>query len=100
MQFDCFDWDDGNWPKCGKHGVSQAEIEAVLGNRASQIFPDTAHGLIEVRELAIGVSPLNGHAMAIFFTRRAIDGGVLLRPASARYMHDKEVRKYEQTRRS
>jgi len=22
-----FDWDDGNWPKCGKHGVSRAEIE-------------------------------------------------------------------------
>jgi uncharacterized DUF497 family protein len=23
-----FDWDDGNWPKCGKHGVSKEEIES------------------------------------------------------------------------
>ena len=25
-----FDWDDGNWPKCGKHRVSREEIEQVL----------------------------------------------------------------------
>jgi hypothetical protein len=25
-----FDWDTGNWEKCQKHGVSIAEIEAVL----------------------------------------------------------------------
>ena len=25
-----FEWDQGNWPKCGKHGVSRAEIEYVL----------------------------------------------------------------------
>lgn len=25
-----FDWDEGNWPKCGKHGVSREEIEQVL----------------------------------------------------------------------
>ena len=30
VKIDGFDWDDGNWPKCGKHGVSQAEIEQVL----------------------------------------------------------------------
>jgi uncharacterized DUF497 family protein len=24
-----FQWDDGNWPKCAKHGVSKAEIEEV-----------------------------------------------------------------------
>ena len=22
-----FDWDSGNWPKCGKHGVTKKEIE-------------------------------------------------------------------------
>ena len=27
MRIDGFDWNDGNWPKCGKHGVSGAEIE-------------------------------------------------------------------------
>ena len=30
MKIAGFDWDDGNWPKCGKHGVSRAEIEQVL----------------------------------------------------------------------
>jgi predicted DNA binding CopG/RHH family protein len=30
MRFAGFDWDEGNWPKCGKHGVSRAEIEQVL----------------------------------------------------------------------
>ena len=29
-----FEWDAGNWPKCGKHGVSKAEIEFVLGGVA------------------------------------------------------------------
>jgi len=27
MKIAGFDWDDGNWPKCGKHGVSRTEIE-------------------------------------------------------------------------
>ncbi len=100
MEFDGFDWDDGNWPKCGKHGVSKAEIEGVLSAPGTTIFPDVAHGLTEIREIAVGTSPDTGHAMAIFFTRRIDSGRLLLRPVSARYMqHEKEVRKYEQTRR-
>ena len=46
-----FDWDDGNWTKCGKHGVSVEEIEQVLlGNPAvmSDPHPD------EPRMRAIG----------------------------------------------
>ena len=27
MKFTGFEWDDGNWPKCGKHGVTREEIE-------------------------------------------------------------------------
>ncbi len=30
MEFATFDWDIGNWPKCGKHGVSREDIEHVL----------------------------------------------------------------------
>jgi uncharacterized DUF497 family protein len=30
MNISGFDWDNGNWPKCGKHGVSKEEIEQVL----------------------------------------------------------------------
>lgn len=25
-----FDWDSGNWPKCGKHGVTKEEIKEVF----------------------------------------------------------------------
>ena len=28
--FDGFDWDDGNWPKCARHGLSKEEIESVF----------------------------------------------------------------------
>jgi len=30
MRIAGFDWDDGNWLKCSKHGVSHEEIEYVL----------------------------------------------------------------------
>ena len=30
MEFDGFDWDDGNREKCQRHGVSIAEIEHAL----------------------------------------------------------------------
>ncbi len=43
MKIAGFDWDDGNWPKCGKHGVTREEIEQVFtGTPAVQPdpFPD------------------------------------------------------------
>ncbi len=33
MKIAGFAWDSGNWPKCGKHGVSRQEIEQVLLGR-------------------------------------------------------------------
>jgi len=30
MEIAGFDWDSGNWPKCGKHGVSREEIERLF----------------------------------------------------------------------
>ena len=30
MKFSGFEWDRGNWPKCGKHGVSREEIEEIF----------------------------------------------------------------------
>jgi len=40
MKIAGFDWDDGNWPKCGKHGVSLEEIEQVLPGTAVMPDPD------------------------------------------------------------
>ena len=34
-----FDWDEGNWPKCGKHGVSREEIEEFFASVPS-VMPD------------------------------------------------------------
>ena len=45
-------WDHGNWPKCGKHGVSKTEIEQALANDP-MTKPDRM-GTEEVRFNAIG----------------------------------------------
>lgn len=94
MKISGFQWDQGNWPKCGKHGVSRAEIETLfVGNFAS--YPDVAHSHKEERHLAIGAVP-NGRWLLVAFTLRIVAGETMLRPVSARYMHKKEVGRYEQ----
>ncbi len=49
----------------------------------------------EARFLAIGKSPQR-RWLFVAFTLRNGDGGTLIRPISARYMHMKEVEHYEQ----
>ncbi|MTE02157.1 BrnT family toxin [Paracoccus sp. YIM 132242] len=91
MKIAGFDWDEGNWPKCGKHGVSQKEIEEVfIGTPAvlADPFPD------EARKRAIGKSA-TGRYVFVVFMLRDIDGQTKLRPISARYMHQKEIAHYE-----
>ena len=86
-----FDWDEGNWPKCGKHGVPQTEIEEVFtGTPAVQVdpFPE------ETRMRAIGKSAAGRYVFVVFMLRE-IDGQMKLRPISARYMHEKEIAHYE-----
>lgn len=91
MKFAGFDWDDGNWPKCGKHGVSREEIEQVLLG-APAVLDDPHPG--EPRTKAIGRTQA-GRYVFLVFTLREIDGESLLRPISARYMHQKEIDRYE-----
>ena len=86
-----FDWDDGNWPKCGKHGVSKNEIEQViLGNPAVLADPNPS----EARMRAIGKTA-SGRYVFMAFTLRKLLGNMVLRPVSARYMHQKEIDHYE-----
>jgi uncharacterized DUF497 family protein len=89
-----FDWDDGNWPKCAKHGLAKADIESVFLRRVGTTGDPSA---LENRFRAVGPAP-NGRMAFIVFTIRERDGRSLVRPISARYMHDKEVRRYEQTK--
>jgi len=53
LPVDGFDWDEGNWPKCGGHGLTREEIEDVFLH-APDVFPDVAHSTTETRHLAIG----------------------------------------------
>jgi len=53
MKIDGFDWDEGNWPKCARHGVSKAEIEFVLLGDP-QVLPDRTLLSAETRFNAVG----------------------------------------------
>jgi len=90
MKIGGFDWDNGNWPKCGKHGVSREEIERLFLDGAAVVAPDLKHSTpTESRHIAAG--RVDGRAMFVVFAFR----GELVRPISARYMHPKEASNYE-----
>jgi uncharacterized protein len=89
-----FSWDDANRNKCQKHGVSVEEIEYVLAHAATLIVPALTGANPEPRLLAIGRTQ-GGRYTFVVFTPRSVRGDITLRPISARYMHRKEIRKYE-----
>ncbi len=88
-----FDWDDGNWAKCRKHGVSAADIETAFA-RPIAVLPDPTHSRAEERFKAIGTTS-GGRHLLIAFTFRRKGGALVIRPISARYMHRKEIEHYE-----
>jgi uncharacterized DUF497 family protein len=71
-----FVWDDGNWPKCGNPAVM------------SDPHPD------EPRMRAIGRTKAGRFVFLVFMLRQD-DVKTLLRPISARFMHQKEIDHYE-----
>jgi uncharacterized DUF497 family protein len=95
MEFDGFNWDDGNRDKCQKHGVSLVEIEGVF-HRPVLILPDRENPMSEQRFRVIGSSP-EGRKIFLVFTWRQHEGAQLIRPISARYMHRPEVEHYEKS---
>lgn len=88
-----FDWDEGNWPKCGKHGVSREEIEQVLLGTPA-VMPDPH--VSEPRLRAIGKTDAGRYVFLVFQLRQSQAKPQLhrLRPISARYMHKKEIEHY------
>jgi uncharacterized DUF497 family protein len=86
-----FDWDEGNWPKCAKHGVSRAEIEEVLLNTPA-VMPDPHPD--EPRMRAIGKTAAGRYVFLVFMLRGE-KSQIFLRPISARFMHQKEIDHYE-----
>ncbi len=99
VTFSRFEWDQGNRRKCQKHGVSIDEIEYVLAHGEALVTPDPkSRG--EPRYLGIGRTR-EGRYPFVVFTPRHRTTGTWLRPISARYMHDREIRKYaEETARA
>jgi uncharacterized DUF497 family protein len=89
-----FDWDTGNQEKCRKHGVSLAEIEELFGGTVMMLRDDGHSTPLEERHLAIGKT-LEGRYVLVAFTLRQRGPARLIRPISARYMHQKEVDHYE-----
>jgi uncharacterized protein len=93
MEFDGFDWDDGNRPKCQKHGVSIAEIESLFAG-VLLVGPDAGHSHRKRRYRAIGLTA-GGRSLFVVFTWRHGGKERLIRPISAQYMHKKEVEAHE-----
>ena len=91
---DGFDWDDGNRAKCARHGVSIDDVERLF-RREVRVSPDAAHSTRETRFLGLGRTVAGRHVFATF-TYCVRDGGRWLPPISARFMHAKEVRHYEE----
>lgn len=89
-----FDWDEGNSAKCWNR-VSQEEIEYLFQQPDVLITPDIKHSENEDRYLAVGISSQKRYIF-VAFTFRSKQDKILIRPISARYMHDKEVRSYEE----
>ncbi len=95
MKIEGFDWDSGNLFKNeAKHGLSREAIEAFFRGRIG-VAPDPKHSSREERLLAIGRGP-GGRPMIVAFTFRTRLGKKLICPISARYMHQREARKYEE----
>jgi hypothetical protein len=89
-----FDWDDGNSRKSAdKHDVSQAEAESVFFNDPLIVIEDPKHSEREQRFNALGKTAQN-RPLHVSFTLR--QNGTLVRVISARDMHRKERKAYEQ----
>jgi len=90
-----FDWDEGNSRKSeNKHDVSQSEAEQVFFNQPLLVLEDSKHSQKENRYHALGITD-DERFLHITFTLRAL--GALIRIISARDMHRKERKIYEQS---
>jgi uncharacterized DUF497 family protein len=89
-----FDWDEGNSRKSAdKHDVTQAEAEQVFFNEPLLVAQDARHSAREARLHALGRTDA-GRLLHVTFTLRRDD--TMIRVISARSMHRKERRHYEQ----
>lgn len=87
-----FEWDKGNIDKnFKKHNVKNQEAERIFVNKPKYIFFDKEHSLREKRYMVWGITNRR-RRLTVFFTVRKNK----VRIISARDMHKKERRKYEE----
>src|SRR4030065_1571329 len=88
-----FDWDEGNERKNESHGVTTAEAEQVFFNAPLLLLEDARHSKLELRFHALGRTD-DSRLLHITFTLR--HAGESIRVISARDMHRKERKVYEE----
>ena len=93
MKFDGFDWDEGNKTKIRQHGLDPDLVERFFQGKL-WIGPDIKHSQKESRFMAIG--QIETRYVLIAFTIREKETRRLVRPISARPMHNREIGKYEE----
>ena len=81
---------EGNILKCQKHEVSIGEVKSLFESVDLQIEPNIANSKIEERFNAIGRT-VEGRSVFLVFTIRNHEIEILIRPMSARYLHQKEI---------
>ena len=91
--FSGFEWDAGDRVKCQKHGLTIEDVEHVLAHNETVIIP--LDRFEEPRFIAVGRTA-QGRFAFVVFTPCEKDGDRVQRPISARYMHLREIRRYEQ----
>lgn len=92
-----FDWDHGNANKIiSKHHVIPSEAEQVFFNEPLLLLDDFKHSQEEARFHALGITD-DRRLLHVTFTLREKD--TLIRIISARDMHRKERKVYEQIKR-
>jgi uncharacterized DUF497 family protein len=93
-QIEGFDWDTGNSRKSAdKHDVTQAKAESIFFNDPLIVVEDAKHSEREQRFNALGKTTQN-RLLHVTFTVR--QNATLIRVISARDMHRKEKKAYEQ----
>ena len=94
LQAEGFDWDSANTEKIiNKHNVLPSEAEQVFFNEPLLLMDDINHSQKEARYHALGVTD-DLRLLHVTFTFRS--KGTLVRVVSARDMHRKERKVYEQ----
>ena len=87
-----FDWDKGNIEKnWKKHKVHFKEAEEIFFNKPLKIYKDPEHSGTEKRYVSYGKTN-KGRLLTVVYTYRENK----IRTISARDMHKKERRKYEE----